>query len=62
MLGGLVLSLRSLMGGYTAPVGNKPLAFSGRLRERAPRRVAETARFVTAVCAPAGMRRGAPGF
>jgi hypothetical protein len=60
--GGLVLSLRSLMAGYTAPAGNKPLSFSGRLREQAPRRVAETARFVTAVCAPGGMRPGARGF
>jgi hypothetical protein len=62
VFGGLVLSLRSLMGGYTAPAGNKPLAFSGRLREQAPRRVAETARFVTAVCAPGGMRVGAEGW
>src|SRR5690606_21361233 len=60
--GGLVLSLRSLMAGYTSPAGNKPLAFSGRLREQAPRRVAETARFVTAVCAPGGMRPGAIGW
>jgi hypothetical protein len=62
VFGGLVLSLRSLMGGYSAPAGNKPLAFSGRLREQAPRRVAETARFVTAVCAPGGMRPGAEGW
>lgn len=62
VFGGLVLSLRSLMGGYTAPAGNKPLAFSGRLREQAPRRVAETARFVTAVCAPGGMHPGARGW
>jgi hypothetical protein len=62
VFGGFVLSLRSLMGGYTAPAGNKPLAFSGRLREQAPRRVAETARFVTAVCAPGGMRPGAEGW
>jgi hypothetical protein len=60
--GGIVLSLRSLMAGYTSPAGNKPLAFSGRLREQAPRRVAETARFVTAVCAPGGMRPGAEGW
>lgn len=60
--GGFVLSLRSLMGGYTAPAGNKPLAFSGRLREQAPRRVAETAKFVTSVCAPGGMRPGAEGW
>jgi hypothetical protein len=62
MFGGFVLSLRALLGGYVAPAGNKPLAFSGRLREQAPRRVAETARFVTAVCAPDGMRPGAPGW
>lgn len=60
--GGFVLSLRSLMAGYIAPAGNKPLAFSGRLREQAPRRVAETARFVTAVAAPGGMRVGAEGW
>jgi hypothetical protein len=62
VFGGLVLSLRSLMGGYMAPAGNKPLTFSGRLREQAPRRVAETARFVTAVCAPGGMQPGAEGW
>ena len=62
MFGGFVLSLRALMGGYVAPAGNKPLAFSGRLREQAPRRVAETARFVTAVCAPGGMRPGGQGW
>jgi hypothetical protein len=62
MLGGFVLSLRSLMAGYIAPAGNKPLAFSGRLREQAPRRVAETARFVAAVAAPGGMRTGAEGW
>ncbi|PRP90705.1 Latex clearing protein precursor [Enhygromyxa salina] len=62
LFGGLVLSLRALMAGYLAPAGNKPLAFSGRLREQAPRRVAETARFVTAVCALDGMRPGAEGW
>ena len=62
MFGGLVLSLRSLMGGYTAPAGNKPLMFTGQLRKHAPRRVAETVRFVTAVCAPDGMRQGQPGW
>lgn len=60
--GGFVLSLRSLLAGYIAPAGNKPLAFSGRLREQAPRRVAETARFVTAVAAPGGMRVGGEGW
>ncbi len=60
--GGFVLSLRSLMAGYAAPAGNKPLAFSGRLREHAPRRVAETAKFVAAVCRPDGLRPGAEGW
>jgi hypothetical protein len=62
MFGGFVLSLRSLMAGYIAPAGNKPLAFSGRLREQAPRRVAETARFVAAVASPEGVRAGAEGW
>lgn len=62
LFGGLVLGMRSLMAGYAAPAGNKPLAFTGRLRERAPRRVAETLRFVTAVCEPGGMRPGARGW
>jgi hypothetical protein len=31
LLGGLVLGLRSLVYGYAAPAGNKPLVFSGRL-------------------------------
>ncbi|HFE45073.1 MAG TPA: DUF2236 domain-containing protein [Nannocystis exedens] len=61
-LGGLVLALRSLVGGYTAPVGNKPLAFSGRLREQAPRRLAETSRFVTAVASKGGLLPGGEGL
>ena len=55
--GGLVLGLRSLPYGYAAPAGNKPLVFSGRLAERAPRRLAETARFVAAVSEPGALRR-----
>src|SRR5690349_17142302 len=50
------------MASYTATAGNERLACSGGLREQAPRRVAETARFVTAVCAPNGMRPGAEGW
>lgn len=61
VVGGFVLGLRSLVLGYAAPAGNKPLAFSGRLREAAPRRLAETARFVTAVCAPGGLDPGGEG-
>ncbi len=60
--GGLILGLQSLPFGYAAPAGNKPLAFSGRLREQAPRRLSETSRFVHAVCLPGGMRRGSEGF
>jgi hypothetical protein len=60
-LGGLVLALRSLVAGYLSPAGNKPLVFSGRLKEQAPRRLAETGRFVTAVCAPGGLRSGGDG-
>lgn len=55
--GGLVLGLRSLPYGYAAPAGNKPLVFSGRLAEMGPRRLAETARFVTAVCEPGALQR-----
>jgi hypothetical protein len=61
VVGGFVLGLRSLVLGYAAPAGNKPLVFSGRLREAAPRRLAETARFVTAVCEPGGLLPGGEG-
>jgi hypothetical protein len=60
--GGLVLGLQSLPHGYASPGGNKPLAFSGRLTEQAPRRLSETSRFVHAVCTPGGLRRGSEGF
>ena len=60
--GGLVLGLYSLPYGYASPGGNKPLAFSGRLTETAPRRLIETARFVHAVCLPGSLRRGAEAF
>lgn len=61
VFGGFVLGLRSLVIGYAAPAGNKPLAFSGQLRERAPRRLAETARFVAAVCEHGGLLPGGEG-
>ena len=60
--GGLVLGLRSLPYGYAAAAGNKPLVFSGRLAERAPRRLAETARFVAAVSEPRGLQSRGEGF
>ncbi len=62
MFGGLILGLQSLPYGYASPGGNKPLAFSGRLVEQAPRRLSETSRFVHAVCLPGGLRRDADGF
>lgn len=62
ILGGLVLALRSLVHGYAAPAGNKPLAMTGRLERDAGRRLSETARFVSAVGSPGGMRPGQAGF
>lgn len=61
-LGGIVLGAKSLVHGYASPAGNKPLVFSGRLREQAARRLNETARFVQAVTAKDGLRRHADGF
>lgn len=61
-LGGAVLGARSLVLGYASPGGNKPLVFSGRLKQQAARRLNETARFVQAVCRPAGMRPFAEGW
>lgn len=62
VFGGFVLAFRSLVLGYCAPAGNKPLAFSGRLKEQANRRVAETGRFVQAVCLEGGLRPGGVGL
>jgi hypothetical protein len=62
VLGGISLGLCSLVHGYTAPAGNKPLAFSGRLKERADRRLAETGKFVTDVTMLGGLRPGARGW
>ena len=61
-LGGAVLGARSLVLGYASPGGNKPLVFSGRLKEKAAARLNETARFVQAVSRPAGMRPFAEGW
>lgn len=60
--GGLILGSYSLTAGYLSPAGNKPLAFSGRLTEQAPRRLAETGRFVQQVSLPGGMRPRAEGW
>ena len=61
-LGGIVLGLASLVLGYASPGGNKPLVFSGRLQEQAPRRLGETSRFVHAVSQAGGLRRSGDGF
>ncbi len=62
VLAGIVLGMKSLVLGYASPGGNKPLVFSGRLRQQAPRRLAETSRFLQAVSQPGGLHRAAPGF
>lgn len=62
ILSALALAFGSLALSYCAPAGNKPLVFSGRLREQAAMRLDETARFVYAVCAPGGMARHGEGF
>jgi hypothetical protein len=61
-VGGLALGLKSLVTGYASPGGNKPLVFSGRLREQAPHRLNETSRFVHATSAPGGLKRFADGY
>src|SRR5690606_36167406 len=62
VLGGIALGMRSLVYGYASPVGNKPLAFTGALEQKAQRRLAETSRFVAAVCEKGGLAPGRPGF
>lgn len=59
--GGLSLAV-SLLLGYASPGGNKPLVFSGRLAEQAPRRLIETSRFVDMTCRPNGLGRHGEGF
>lgn len=59
---GIVLGAVSLVLGYCSPGGNKPLVFTGRLTEAAPRRLAETGRFVQALIAPGGARPWREGW
>jgi hypothetical protein len=61
-IGGLVLGAASLVSGYASPAGNKPLVLTGRLEHATSHRLAETGRFVTAVCSPGGLRPVAPGW
>ncbi|MFB6375195.1 MAG: oxygenase MpaB family protein, partial [Bradymonadaceae bacterium] len=60
--GGLVLGAKSLIAGYAAPAGNKPLVFSGRLQRGTHSRLAETSRFVYDVSRPGGLDPGADGI
>ena len=60
--GGITLGVKSLVYGYCAPAGNKPLVLSGQLARQTPRRLNETSRFVQAVTAPGGLRIGQDGF
>ncbi|MEM1414766.1 MAG: oxygenase MpaB family protein [Myxococcota bacterium] len=62
MAGGITLGAKSLVGGYCAPAGNKPLAFSGALERRMSRRLAETGRFVVATHGEDALRPGREGW
>ena len=62
MVGIAALSLACLPMMYRSPVGNKPLVFTGQLLRRAPRRLAETARFMLETSRPGGLHRSAEGF
>lgn len=57
-----VLSAWSLMNGYHSAPAVKPLSFTRQLEAMAPRRLAETGRFVTEVSQTRGMQRYAKGF
>ncbi|AFY74222.1 hypothetical protein Syn7502_02214 [Synechococcus sp. PCC 7502] len=57
-----VLSLYCLPLMYASPAGTKPLVFTGNFVERAPRRLAETSRFVRLTCQSGGLRRFSEGF
>lgn len=52
----------ALMGGYQAAGFNKTLVLTGALNGRAPRRVAETMKWVNDITATGGMARFAGGF
>jgi len=61
ILGMFVLSAWSLINGYHSSAAVKPLAFTGALRHRTQRRLAETARFVSEATQVDGLRVGSPG-
>ena len=61
-LGLAVIAYYGLPLSYCSPSGNKLLVFSGRLTERAARRLGETGRFVLATCRPGALQRRSAGF
>jgi len=61
-LGVITLSAKSLVLGYCSPAGNKPLVLAGRLEGDVGRRLAETGRYIAAVCEPGGLRPGGEGL
>jgi len=58
----LTLSAYSLMSGYHSAAAVKPLALTGRLERKAPRRLAETGRYVVATVQEDGLRRQGEGL
>ncbi len=57
-----VLSAWSLMNGYHSSAAVKPLMATRQLDAAAPRRLAETGRFLVEVCQTGGLHRFAPGL
>lgn len=57
-----VLTLACLPTMYSSPAGTKPLVATGHLLKRAPRRLAETARFMLETSRPGGLRQHAEGY
>ncbi|MCW5633878.1 MAG: DUF2236 domain-containing protein [Rubrivivax sp.] len=62
VVGIAALNLACLPMMYRSPSGNKPLVITGQLLRRAPRRLAETARFMLETSRPGGLHRDAEGF
>lgn len=60
--GVLTLSAYSLMAGYHSAAAIKPLSFTGGLSKRAPRRLAETGRYVVETSRAGGLRREGEGL
>ena len=62
LAGGIVLGAKSLIAGYCAPAGNKPLAMTGQLRKKVSHRLAETSKYVVATCTPGALWPGGEGW